>query len=358
MSDPPRAARRELTTVTPESATFHEGPSVEFVGGLAPATSYEHRGVSFTTLPRPAGRLRCRFATVNDVHLGETEAGRIAGSDLGPIKQAAPGRPPYPEMMSRTVVAELLAAETAAAEASAGASAAEGAGSWAGVFAKGDLTDDGRPAERAAFEACYRRPFGERLHAVRGNHDCYRGQSDYAGDQWVELPGVAVALLDTCVARSPGGTLRPEQIDWLDATVAAANVPVVVMGHHPQWFEGSSDDPGFLLTSAASRALDALFARQSAVVAYTAGHTHRHLVRTAGGGVPSIEVGCVKDFPGTWAEYRVYDGGLLQIVHRASSPSALTWSDECRGLYRDFGVDYTAYGLGRLEHRCFPIALR
>ena len=31
----------------------------------------------FTTLPRPAGALRCRFATVNDVHFGETEAGRV-----------------------------------------------------------------------------------------------------------------------------------------------------------------------------------------------------------------------------------------------------------------------------------------
>ncbi|MEZ5252214.1 MAG: hypothetical protein R2713_24280 [Ilumatobacteraceae bacterium] len=75
-------------------------------------------------------------------------------------------------------------------------------------------------------------------------------------------------------------------------------------------------------------------------------------------GVPTIEVGCVKDFPGTWAEYRVYDGGILQVVHRMSSLDALRWSERCRGLYRDFGMDYASYALGHLDERCFTIAVR
>ena len=29
-----------------------------------------------------------------------------------------------------------------------------------------------------------------------------------------------------------------------------------------------------------------------------------------------VEVACVKDYPGAWAEYRVYDGGYTQIVRR------------------------------------------
>jgi hypothetical protein len=74
--------------------------------------------------------------------------------------------------------------------------------------------------------------------------------------------------------------------------------------------------------------------------------------------VPTVEVGCVKDFPGTWAEYRVFEGGILQVVHRISAPDALAWSERCRGLYADFGLDYAAYALGRLEDRCFPIELR
>ena len=75
-------------------------------------------------------------------------------------------------------------------------------------------------------------------------------------------------------------------------------------------------------------------------------------------GVPSIEIGCVKDFPGTWAEYRVYEGGITQVVHRISSPEALAWSERCRHLYRDFGIDYETYALGALEDRCCNIPLR
>jgi hypothetical protein len=94
------------------------------------------------------------------------------------------------------------------------------------------------------------------------------------------------------------------------------------------------------------------------IVAYTAGHTHRHRVRMMSCGVPSIEVGCVKDFPGTWAEYRVYEDGITQVVHRMSSPEALGWSERCRHLLSDFGIDYETYALGTLEDRCFNIPLR
>ena len=78
----------------------------------------------------------------------------------------------------------------------------------------------------------------------------------------------------------------------------------------------------------------------------------------ASDGVPHIEVGCVKDFPGSWAEYRVYDGGITQVHHRISTPEALAWSERCRHLYQDFGIDYETYALGGLEDRCFTISIR
>jgi Icc protein len=46
------------------------------------------------------------------------------------------------------------------------------------------------------------------------------------------------------------------------------------------------------------------------------------------------------------------------VVHRMSSPAALEWSERCRHLYSDFGVDYESYALGALADRCFEIALR
>jgi Icc protein len=334
----------ELTTVASDSATFHRGTAARTLDGLQPATAYRHEDVAFETLPRPAGALRCRLATVNDVHFGEVEAGRVDRSDRGPIVRVRPGELPYPETMNRAAVAEIVAAEDGSP--------------FAAVVAKGDLTADGTPEQFAAFEACYRPAFGDRLHAVRGNHDRPGDQDAYAGDRWIDLPGVNVALLDTTLRGEDHGAVDATQLDWLDALAEAATDPVIVMGHHPLYLGDPVDDPRFSLLPDASASLDAVFARRTSVVAYTAGHTHRHRVQRAGGGIPSVEVGCVKDFPGTWAEYDVYDGGITQVVHRVSSPAALDWSERCRGLYADFGVDYTSYALGRLTDRCFVIRYR
>lgn len=329
----------DITTVADDLVVMHDGTRVVRADGLRPDTDHVIDGVPVRTLPRPGGELLCRIATVNDVHFGETECGRIDDLTEGPIQRAAPGELPYPETMNRGAAAEIMAAEVHA------------------VIVKGDLTCTGTSEEFAAFEACYGQ-FGDRLHVVRGNHDAYEGQTVYAGDQWISLPGVCIALMDTTIPRRTTGALEAEQIEWLDAHAAVADRPVVVMGHHQQWIEGNRSDDYFGLHPDSSDALADVIARRSAIVAYTAGHTHRHRVRATAAGVPSVETGCVKDFPGTWAEYRVFEGGILQVVHRISSPDALSWSERCRHLYSDFGIDYEPYALGDLSDRCFAIPLR
>ena len=68
--------------------------------------------------------------------------------------------------------------------------------------------------------------------------------------------------------------------------------------------------------------------------------------------MPYVEVATVKDFPGSWAEYRVFEGGILQVHRRISSPAALAWSERCRTLYAAYGLDYTAPdNLDRLRSR-------
>lgn len=333
----------DITTVADDLIVAHDGLDVYQLDGLQPATIYEVRGQAVRTLDRPAGQLLCRFGTVNDVHFGEIECGRIDDHAEGPIQRVGPDETPYPETMNRGAAAEMLAADLAA------------------VFVKGDLSVDGRPDEWAAFEACYRDTFDERLHVVRGNHDSYQGQTEYAGDRWVVLPGVAVALMDTAIPQKTTGWLSAEQLDWLDTHAAASDRPVVVMGHHQQWTpsaDGHRSDDYFGLHPDPSDALAEVITRRRSIVAYTAGHTHRHRVRRLASGVPTVEVGCVKDFPGTWAEYRVYEGGLMQVVHRISTADALAWSERCRHLYSDFGVDYETYALGTLADRCFTIDLR
>jgi hypothetical protein len=79
-----------------------------------------------------------------------------------------------------------------------------------------------------------------------------------------------------------------------------------------------------------------------------------HLPAT--GDVPWGEVGTVKDFPGSWAEYRVFEGGVLQVHHRVSTPEALAWSERARALYQPF--DYVEYAFGSLADRCFVIRPR
>jgi 3',5'-cyclic-AMP phosphodiesterase len=334
----------DITTVADDLIVAHDGVVVHRHDHLEPNTTYDVEGHAVRTLPRPDGALRTRFATVNDVHFGEVECGRIDDNPDGPIQRAAPGEPPYPETMNRCAADEIDAIDAAA------------------VIAKGDLSVDGRPEEWAAFEACYRTRFGDRLHVVRGNHDSYQHQTEYAGDQWIQLDGVAIALLDTAIPGHTTGSIRAETFDWLDAHAADSTTPVIVMGHHQQWIgdeHAPRKDDYFGLHPDPSDALDELAVRRPAIVAYTAGHTHRHRVRPmVRSGIPSVEIGCVKDFPGTWAEYRVYDGGIIQVVHRVGTREALSWSERCRHLYADFGVDYETYALGRLEDRCFTIPLR
>ena len=335
----------DITTVADDLVVIHDGLDVRRHDGLEADTEHDLDGVTVRTLPRPDGELLCCFATVNDVHFGEVEAGRIDDLAEGPIRRADAGAQPYPEVMNRAAAAEIAAIDPVA------------------VIVKGDLSVDGKPAEWDAFEACYRDPFGDRLHVVRGNHDAYRHQAGYAGDQRIELPGVIVALLDTAIPGATTGMITTEQIDWLDELCASAERPVFVMGHHQQWIGSGPDakrsDDYFGLHPDASDALDALAARRPGIVAYAAGHTHRHRVRPmTRSGVPSIEIGCTKDFPGTWAEYRVHEGGMMQVVHRMSTPEALAWSESCRGLYSDFGIDYETYALGTLADRCFNISLR
>jgi predicted phosphodiesterase len=333
----------DITTVADDLIVAHpQGTSgvVVRLTELRPNSIHHIGSHEVRTLARPEGHLLCRVGTVNDLHHGEVECGKIDDDPRGPIQRVAPDEPPHPETMNRAAVTEMAGADLAA------------------VIVKGDLTNDGTDDEFDSFEACYRDAFGDRLHVARGNHDAYHGQQRYTGDEWIDLPGVSIALLDTVRPQQTPGSITPTQLQWLDDVAATADRPVVVMGHHQQWITGRRHNEYFGLDPDSSDALAEIASRRSHIVAYTAGHTHRHRVRMMSCGVPSIEVGCVKDFPGTWAEYRVYEGGITQVVHRMSSAAALEWSDRCRHLMSDFGIDYETYAMGRLEDRCFNIPLR
>ena len=379
----------DLTTVAEDEVVFHlhspDGPGTaggpeslpaagcDVITGLPPGTDVLRHGIEARTLDRPPGELLCRFATVNDVHFGETECGKVAdladavgylaaaGMDLGTaaetrehlralLEQMGPvvvnsspeGATPYPDLMSRAAVAEIAAIDPAA------------------VVAKGDLTASGIPSEYDVFLDRYQGAFGDRLLHVRGNHDAFTGQRFAAEPcQSVALPGVILAVLDTVIEGRDSGQVRGEQLEWLDELSARADRPVLVFGHHHAWNPGSTHRAPtyFGINPDDSERLVEVIARRPAISGYFAGHTHRNRVRRFAetGDVPFVEVACVKDFPGSWAEYRVFEGGIVQVHRRLSSPAALAWSEKCRAMF--WGM-YPAYALGRLEDRCFPILPR
>lgn len=328
----------ELTTVADDGAVIFDGPRAIVLDALNPDTTYAYEGIEFHTLPRPSGVRLATVTTVNDLHFGETECGRldIPGVDVGPVLRSGPGEDPYPEVMNRGAVAAMAALSPDA------------------VVAKGDLTDASRPEELAAFLALYQEAFGDRLWWVRGNHDTELGLT---GPFRVELPGVILAIVDTAAVGLPSGRLNGSQLDWLDQVGAEADRPVLVFGHHHCWMPGSRSRPDgyFGLHPDDSEALVGVVARRPALVGYFAGHTHRNRARRFAqtGDVPWVEVACVKDFPGTWAEYRVFEGGILQISHRIATPEALAWSEQCRTMVHGY---YPTYAFGQLSDRCFPVA--
>jgi Icc protein len=328
----------ELTTVADDEAVVHDGGGVRRYEGLAPGTDHEIEGFSFRTLPDLGERL-ATFATVNDVHFGEEVCGVLDGLDTGPTFRSEPGADPYPEVMNRGAIAEIAASDVDV------------------VVAKGDLTCNGTTDEYAQFLAAYESAFGDRLVHVRGNHDGYHGET-YAAEptQRVDLPGVTLAVLDTTDPLHTPGRVTDAQLEWLDDLAATADRPVVLLGHHHVWSPDSRQRPEsyFGILPGPSEALVEVVARRPGILGYFAGHTHRNRVRRirSTGERPWVEVACVKDYPGTWAEYRVHEGGVLQVHRRISTPEALAWSEQTRHMYDG---TYAAYALGTLEDRCFAM---
>ena len=329
----------DLTTVADDEAVLHDGVVAHRHTGLEPGTEHRRAGHLFRTLDRPPGERLSTVCTVNDVHYGELECGILNGIDDAPIYTVAPGEEPYPELMNRCAIADMLPLDPDA------------------VVVKGDLTAMGTTKEYQAFLDAYVPAFGDRLVHVRGNHDAYHGE-DFASDAplSVTLPGVTLAVIDTSVPGKATGGVSATTLEWLDQLAAEADRPVLVFGHHHAWDPGSSTRPEayFGINPDDSERLVEVVARRPRIAGYFAGHTHRNRVRrfSATGQVPWVEVACVKDFPGAWAEYRVFEGGILQVFRRISAPEALAWSEKTRDMY---GGLYDTYAFGELSDRCLAI---
>jgi 3',5'-cyclic-AMP phosphodiesterase len=288
-----------------------------------------------TTLDAPPGRLLATFATVNDVHFGETECGKLGTSEeLGPVFSVGPGEEPYPETMNRGAVDAIEQLDPDA------------------VVVKGDLTNLGTEDEYEAFLRAYSR-LGPRMHHFRGNHDAMLTETIAAtGPFAVELSGVTLTVIDTVIPGTDRGRIPGAQLAWLDELAAASVAPVLVFGHHHPWDPDAKQrsQTYFGINPDDSDALCALISRREAIAGYFAGHTHRTRLRRfpQARNVPIVEIACVKDYPGAWAEYRIHEGAYLQLTRRIEAPDAMAWTEKTRGMFAGL---YRDYALGHLTDR-------
>ncbi len=320
-----------------------EGPlaAVE-IAGLQPATSYGvhldgRLAATLTTLPAPPGRLVGRLATVSDLHIGEHGFGhwpRLHHDGTG-----ASGHP----MLCATA-------------------ALEEAVRWGAqrIVVKGDLSHH-----------CRRREYdllAPLLHAVPvpltlipGNHDGGNHHIDDAGAclaahglplvtdvEVLDLAALRLIAVNSVVPHHDHGQLLPR---WpsIERALAEAAGACLLTAHHqlmttpvPLYLP-----PGVLFPQSNRFAKRVAKANPSTLV--TSGHSHRHRRRRRGP-IVITEVGSVKDYPGTWAGYLIYEGGIVQVVRRVAAPAAIRWTE--RTAVSVFGV-WGHWSPGRLTDRCF-----
>jgi hypothetical protein len=332
------------------------GPGAVSVDGLEPATTYDitvhgpgcprRRVGRVTTLVPPPGRLTARFATINDTHLGDRAFGaRGTMTDVIPLP---PDLDPYPERCARAAITEAVA--------------------WGSelILAKGDLTRDSEPVE---FHEVGRMLAAAPVpvQVILGNHDVRHrtaGAAILAGHgvpvaesaTAMDLPGLRIILAHTPMPSERRGRLGRKELGRIAALAAEAPSgdgrrpgPVVVAVHHaPQGTPVATHYPPGLYAAESRRFVAALHeANPTSVI--IAGHTHRNRCYWVGGVMVS-EVGSTKDYPGQWAGYAVYEGGIRQVVRRIASPPVIAWTEATRlALFGLWGL----WSSSSLAQRCW-----
>jgi hypothetical protein len=338
-----------------QTVSVDRHPGLVLLEGLPPGRSLtieitgsalgRPRRVAVRTLGPLAGERLCRIATISDLHLGARGFGHRST-----IADPTGHPDPHAFRCAQAALDEAIA--------------------WgaAKVVAKGDLTHTGHASEWRQFAQLVRAT-PVPVDALPGNHD--HGPPSAVG--WVppseaacafglsmaepltvrDLPGLRLILAATTRPGHHGGTLAPVEADVLDAAAEAAPHGGVLVALHHQLHgpTGQEGWPPGIRRDESAAFLDRLGAVHPHVLV-TSGHTHRHR-RWERAGVTVTQVGATKDYPGVWAGYEVYEGGMRQIVRRIARPDVVAWTDHTR---------VAAYGLwehaspGRLSSRCFDVA--
>jgi 3',5'-cyclic-AMP phosphodiesterase len=322
------------------------GPGACNVTGLDPATRYEvtlagpgcprRQVAELTTLESPPGRELWRFATISDLHLGESRFG-ARGTIVDQV-----GHEPSAIRCARAAIAEAV--------------------EWGArlLLVKGDVTRDSEPAQfRLGGQLLAAAPVP--VLVALGNHDVRHGidgvrlladlgiEATAAEARVQDLPGIRIVMAHSAVSRHQRGELGEAPRHELIRAAREADGPVFVAVHHqPNPRAISLSYPRGIVRRHSRAFLDGLAAANPATFV-TAGHTHRNRCFRHGPLVVT-EVGSTKDYPGVWAGYAVHEGGIRQVVRRVTDPEAMAWTDSTA---RALGGLWGPWAAGRTANRCF-----
>lgn len=320
-----------------------KGPGTALVEGLSPGTMYQISiklngakafSKTFSTLNPPPGEELFRFATVSDTHFGKPDFG-VFGSIVDDHGDPA----------ARCTRAALEAAHTWGSE---------------HLIVKGDLVD-GSHKESWADASAVLKLADSPVTLIPGNHEMKRegtvdaraeaaiwGFDMVKGVETIDVPGIRLVLMDSSVDGIDIGRWNHLRAEAVEA-VSSTNLPAMLIVHHnanplpvPVYL------PRGIPSFAAKKFAKAIRAANPNIIA-TSGHTHRHR-RYELEGIPWSEVGSPKDYPGTWAGYVVYEGGITQTVRKVSAPDCLGWLQQTSSAA---GGAWKHWSPGRLDQRCF-----
>ena len=158
----------------------------------------------------------------------------------------------------------------------------------------GDLVDHGAPEEYEHLRALLV-PLSMPVFVIPGNHDARASlRAAFRADGYLSADGhlhyavedypLRLVALDTLVDGKHSGSLGPDQLAWLDATLAAQpERPTIIMMHHPPFATGITFMDNYSLDDAAAFA--EVVRRHPQIERILCGHLHRAIDRRFAGTV-------------------------------------------------------------------------
>jgi 3',5'-cyclic-AMP phosphodiesterase len=164
------------------------------------------------------------------------------------------------------------------------------------LLISGDLAEHAKRKEYALAQEIVG-GLGVPVHVLPGNHDDrgkmreafgLPGEGDEPIDYAVDLGPLRLVVIDSTIPGEDRGDFTPEQLERLEANLAAAPTrPTIVAMHQPPLLTGVPDWDGVIMAPADRAALAATIGRHPQVRAIVGGHLHR-LAAAALAGRPVI----------------------------------------------------------------------